>query len=134
MDLNFKSQVPNYLEFFPSHYPEMYLFTAKAQKTQRVNYFLIFRQRPEIKKNQIYKVKFIARATIFVTYVKLKLFSEKVLLYSLVSLLSAGIFGGPTAKNKKKNPCALRVSACPMKSLLHLFHRGGENNLISWMC
>jgi len=47
----------------------------------------------------------------FVTYVKLKLFSEKVLFYSLPSFLSAVIFGGSTAKNKKKNLCVLRVSA-----------------------
>jgi hypothetical protein len=46
----------------------MNLFTAKAQRTQRLNYFL-------------------------------------------PSFLSAGIFGGSTAKNKKKHLCVLRVSA-----------------------
>jgi hypothetical protein len=80
----------------------MYFFTAKEQKTQRFNYFLFSGQRPENKKNQLYKVYLIARAPIFVTYVKLKLFSEKVLFYSLPSFLSANIFGGSTAKNKKK--------------------------------
>jgi len=40
-----------------------------------------------------------------------KLFSEKVLFYSLPSFLSAGVFGGSTAKNKKKRLCVLRVSA-----------------------
>jgi len=49
---------------------------------------------------------------------KVKLFSEKVLFYSLPTSLSTGIFGGSTAKNKKKHLCVLR----------------GENNLISWMC
>jgi hypothetical protein len=73
---------------------EMYLFTAKTQRTQRFNYFLISGERPENKKNQLYKVNLIARAIIFVTYVKLKLFSEKVLFYSWPSFLSAGIFGG----------------------------------------
>jgi hypothetical protein len=52
-----------------------------------------------------------ARATIFVTYVELKLFSGKVHFYSLPSFLSAGIFGGSTAKNKIKLLCVLRVSA-----------------------
>ena len=47
-----------------------------------------------------------ARVTIFVTYVKLKIFSEKVLFYSLPP---AGIFGGSTAKNMKKHLCVLRV-------------------------
>jgi len=84
----------------------MYLFTAKAQRTQRFNYFLFSGQRLENKKNQLYIVNLIARATIFVTYEKLKLFSEKVLFYSL---LSAGIVGGSTAKNKKKHLCDLRV-------------------------
>jgi len=28
--------------------------------------------------------------------------------------------------NKKFTLCVLRVSACPMKSFKHLFHRGGE--------
>jgi len=68
-------------------------------------------QRPEIKKNQFYKVNLIARATIFVTYVKLKLSSEKVLFNSLVSFLSGGILGGSTAKKKKKHLCVLGVSA-----------------------
>jgi hypothetical protein len=89
----------------------MYLFTAKAQRTQRFNYFLFSGQRLENKKNQLYIVNLIARATIFVTYVRLKLFSEKVLFYSLPTSLSAGIFGGSTAKNKKKHLCVLRVSA-----------------------
>jgi len=53
----------------------MYLFTAKAQRTQRYNYFLFSGERPENKKNQLCKVNLIARATIFVSYVKLKLFS-----------------------------------------------------------
>jgi len=53
------------------------LLTAKAQKTQRFNYFLFSGERPENKKNPFYKVYLIARATIFVAYVKLKLFSEK---------------------------------------------------------
>jgi hypothetical protein len=30
-------------------------------------------------------------------------------------------------KKIKQVLCVLSVSACPMKSLLHLFHRGGEN-------
>jgi hypothetical protein len=68
----------------------MYLFTAEAQRTQRFNYFLFSDERPrkggitirfkyfkgwppENKKNQLYKVNLIARATIFVTYIKLKL-------------------------------------------------------------
>jgi len=72
---------------------------------------LLSAERPENKKNQLYKVNLIARATIFVTYVNLKLFSEKVLFYSLSSFLSASIFGGSTAKNKKKHLCVLRVSA-----------------------
>jgi hypothetical protein len=63
---------------------------------------------PENKKNQLYKVNLIAKAIIFVTYVKLKLFSEKVIFYFL---LYAVIFGGSTAKNKKKHLCVLRVSA-----------------------
>jgi hypothetical protein len=87
------------------------LFTAKTQRTQRFNYFLFSGERPENKKNQLYKVNLIAKAIIFVTYVKLKLFSEKVIFYSLPSLLYAGIFGGSTAKNKKKHLCVLRVSA-----------------------
>jgi hypothetical protein len=65
----------------------MYLFTAKAQRTQRFNYFLFSAERPENKKNQLYKVYLIARATIFVTYLKPQLFSEKVLFYSLPSSL-----------------------------------------------
>jgi len=77
-------------------------------------------KKPENKKNQLYKVNLIARATILVTYLKLKLFSEKVLFYSLPFFLSAGIFGGSTAKNKKKHLCALCVC--------------GENNLTSGMC
>ena len=32
----------------------------------------------------------------------------------------------PSGSNKKYL-CVLCVSACPMKSLLHLFHRGGAN-------
>jgi len=63
----------------------MYLFTAEAQRTQRFNYFLFTGERPENKKNQLYKVNLSARATIFVTYVRLKLFSEKELFYSLPS-------------------------------------------------
>jgi len=51
------------------------------------------------------------RVSVFVTYVKLKLFSEKVLFYSLPSFLSAGILGGSTAKNKKKHLCVLRAFA-----------------------
>jgi len=43
--------------------------------------------------------------------VKLKLLSEKVLFYSLPSFLFAGIFGGSTAKNKKKPLCVLCASA-----------------------
>jgi hypothetical protein len=66
---------------------------------------------PESKKNQLYKVDLIAMATIFVTYVKLKLFSKKVLFFSLPSFQPAGIFSGSTAKNKKKHLCVLRVSA-----------------------
>jgi hypothetical protein len=91
----------------------MYLFTAKAQRTQRVKYFLFSeeRERPENKKDQLYLANLIASATIFVTYVKLKLFSKKMLFYSLPSFLSAGIFGGSTAKNKKKHLCVLRASA-----------------------
>jgi hypothetical protein len=65
---------------------------------------------PENKKNRLYKANLMARATIL-AYVKLKLFSEKVLFYSLPSFLSASIFGGSTAKNKKKHLCVLRVSA-----------------------
>jgi len=42
---------------------------------------------------------------------EVKLFSEKVLFYSLPSILSAGISGGSTAKNKKKYLCVLRVSS-----------------------
>jgi hypothetical protein len=68
-------------------------------------------QRPENKKNQLYKVYLIARATIFVTYIKLKLFSEKVFFYSLPFFLSVDIFGGSTEKNNKKHLCVLRVSA-----------------------
>ena len=90
---------------------EIYLFTAKAQRTQRFNYFLFSGERSENKKNQLYWVNLIAKATIFVTYLKLKLFSEKVLFYSLPSFLSAGGFGGSTAKNKKKRLCVLCVSA-----------------------
>ena len=37
--------------------------------------------------------------------------SEKVLFYSLPPFLFAGIFGGSTAKNKKKQLCVLCVSA-----------------------
>jgi hypothetical protein len=66
---------------------------------------------PENKKNQLCKVSLIVRATICIIYVILKLFSEKVLFYSLPSFLSAGIFGGSTAKNKKKHLSVLRVSA-----------------------
>ena len=84
------------------------MFTAKVQRTQRFNHFLFSGERPEYKKNQLYKVNLIARATIFVTYVKLKLFSEKVRFYFLPSFLSAGIFGGSTAKNKQKHLCVLR--------------------------
>jgi hypothetical protein len=83
-------------------------------------------QRPENKKNQLYKVNLIARATIFVTYVKLQLFSEKVLFYSLPSFMSAGIFGGSTAKNKKKHLCVLRVSA--VKTIWN--HVGSVGNTI----
>jgi hypothetical protein len=36
-----------------------------------------------------------------------------VLFYSLPFFLSAGIFGGSTAKNKKKHLCVLRISVCP---------------------
>ena len=68
------------------------LRSLKAQRTQRFNYFLFSGERSENKKNQLYKVNFIARVTIFVTYVNLKLFSEKVLFYSLPSFLSASIF------------------------------------------
>ena len=132
----------------------MYLFTAKAQRTQRFNNFLLSGGRPENKKNQLYKVDLIARATIFVTYVKLKLVSKKVLFYSLPSFLSNGIFGGLTAKNKTKHLCVLHAcpvalvdatGVCPpaLLNLVDLFIWGssgrwywglcGENNLISWM-
>jgi hypothetical protein len=66
---------------------------------------------PESKKNQLYKVNLIAKKFIIVTHVKLILFSEKVLFYSLPSFLSARIFEGSTAKNKKKHLCVLCVSA-----------------------
>jgi len=42
---------------------------------------------------------------------KVKLFSEKLVIYPLPSFLTAGIFGGSTAKNKKKHLCVPRVSA-----------------------
>jgi hypothetical protein len=42
---------------------------------------------------------------------KVQLFSVKMLFYSLPSFLSTVIFGGSTAKNKKKYLCVLRVSA-----------------------
>jgi len=52
-----------------------------------------------------------------------KLFSEKVLFYSLPSFLSAGIFGGSTAKNKKKHLCVLRVSAVKTNGFSQLYER-----------
>ena len=90
----------------------------KAAKCAESIYFMFAGERPDIKKDQLYKGNLIARATIFVTYVKLKLFSEKELFYSLPSFLSAGIFGGSTAKDLKTHLCVLSVSACPMKSPL----------------
>jgi hypothetical protein len=60
----------------------VYLFTAKAQRTQKLNLF--------------------AWATILATSSKLKLISQKLHIYSLLSFLSAGILGGSTAENKKK--------------------------------
>ena len=40
---------------------EMYLFTAKAQNTQRFNYFLFSGERPESKENQLYKINLITK-------------------------------------------------------------------------
>jgi hypothetical protein len=60
--------------------------------------------------NQLYKVSLIARATLFVTSVKLQFVSEKVLFYSLPGYLSRYLSGSP-AKNKKKQLCVLRASA-----------------------
>jgi hypothetical protein len=63
----------------------------KGAKNAKVQFFLFSGERPDNKKIQLYKVNLIARATIFVTYVKLQLFSGKVLFFSLPSFLSAGI-------------------------------------------
>jgi len=64
----------------------------KGAKNAKVNFFCFPVRGLKIKKNQLYKVNLIGKTTIFVTYVKLKLFSEKVLFYSLPSYLSSGIF------------------------------------------
>jgi len=39
---------------------DIYIFTAKAQRTQRFDYFLFSVERPENKINQLYKVSLIA--------------------------------------------------------------------------
>jgi hypothetical protein len=88
------------------------IYSPQRRKERKGLIIFLFsgeRERPENKKNQLYKVILIARVPIFVTYLKLKLFFEKVLFYSLPSFLSVGIFGGSTAKNKKKHLCVLRV-------------------------
>jgi hypothetical protein len=66
---------------------------------------------PENKKNKLYNISPIGRTTIFATYAKFQLISGKVLFYSSPSFLSAVIFGGSPAKNKKKHLCVLGVSA-----------------------
>ena len=93
----------------------MYLFTAKVQSTQRVKYFLFSGEMPQKVKNRPVKVNLITRAIIFETYVKLELFSKIVLFYSLPFILSSGIFGEPTAKNKKKT--SLRSSRLAVKTI-----------------
>ncbi|MEX1328138.1 MAG: hypothetical protein AB1Z29_15130 [Desulfobacterales bacterium] len=100
----------------------MNLFTAKAQRTQRFNYFLFSGERlrlngredqlvpirtisrsPENKKNQLYKVNLIARGNYNCNIYKTPIiFSNSAL--SFFAALS-------TAKNKEKHLCVLRVSA-----------------------
>jgi hypothetical protein len=60
-------------------------------------------ERPENQNKNLCSIFPIARVTIIATHVKFPLILEKVLLYSLPSFLSAGVFGGSTAKNKKNN-------------------------------
>jgi hypothetical protein len=43
------------------------------------------------------------------------------------------VFWGDQRQRIKKQLCALGVSACLMKSLLHLFHRGGENYFVKFV-
>jgi hypothetical protein len=70
-------------------------------------------ERPENKKNKLYKVYLIARATIFVTYLKPIIFRKSALLFFAVLLAAPQLSsdGWSTAKNKKKHLCVLRVSA-----------------------
>ena len=88
------------------------IYSPQRRKERKGSISFCFPVRaPENKKNQLYKVNLIVRATMFITYVKLKLFSEKVLFYSLPSFLSASFLGGSAAKNKKKHLSVLSVSA-----------------------
>jgi len=60
------------------------IYSPQRRKERKGSISFCFPVRaPENKKNQLYKVNLIVRATMFITYVKLKLFSEKVLFYSL---------------------------------------------------
>jgi hypothetical protein len=52
-----------------------------------------------------------------------------VLFYSLPSFLSAGIFGGSTAKNMKKHLCVLRVSAVKTIGFFRLVRVGETMDL-----
>ena len=56
------------------------IYSPQRRKERKGLIIFLFsgeRERPENKKNQLYKVNLIARVTIFVAYLKLKLFSEK---------------------------------------------------------